>query len=165
MAHDPVIALALWGLGLAGIVTAAVSLLVWPFPLEKMLPVLGGVVVLLGSYFAARTLRDGELSRATEMLGSDSLAVRLVGVHQLGQIGMYVPRFRKYTQLALCGFLADSSDARCDEASRTLASEVLDQLSGLEESTIKLLDVDVTDAFPALGTPGGASGSDAAPGS
>jgi hypothetical protein len=165
MAHDPVVALVLWGLGFVGILAAAISLLVWHFPLEKMLPVLGGGVVLLGSYFAARTLRDGELWRATEMLGSDSLAVRLVGVHQLGQIGTGVPRFRKHSQLALRGFLADPSEARRDEASRRLARKVLDQLSGLEESTIKPLDVDVTDAFPALGTPGGASGSGAAPGS
>lgn len=163
MAHDPVIALALWVLGLAGTVAVLVSLLPGSFSLKEALPVLGAVVVLLGSYFAARTLRDNELTRATEMLGSDSPAVQLVGIHQLGQIGMYVPKFRKDAQLAICAFLGDSLETGNDVASHRLARKVLSQLTGAKESTVETLDVEVTDVFPRLARSGETSGSGAAP--
>jgi hypothetical protein len=78
-AHDPVVALALWALALAGVAAIAGSAQWWHFELVKVLPVLGSVVVLLGSYFAARTLRDNEVAKATEMLGNSALAVRVAG--------------------------------------------------------------------------------------
>jgi hypothetical protein len=112
-----------------------------------MLPVLGGVVVLLGSYFAARTLRDNELSKATEMLGSSAPSVRIAGVHQLGIIGMNVPRFRQYAELTLRGFVQGDAEFE-DEASRRFALAVLRQLDGPGEAEVGVLAVNVTDAFP-----------------
>lgn len=50
-AHDPVVALALWGLAGAGVIGAVLSPILG-YSLADMLPVLGGVVVMLGSYFA-----------------------------------------------------------------------------------------------------------------
>ncbi len=164
MAHDPVVALALWALGISGVAAALVSLYIWPFPLVEMLPLLGGVVVLLGSYFAARTLRDNELAKATEMLGDDSLAVRIAGIHQLGLIGMSVPRFRTYAKFVLCGFLADSSDDE-NEGSRSLACEVLGQLRRLDDGAVVALSVELAHAFPAMAPSPEPCDSDAVPGS
>ena len=110
--HDPVIALALWALAAAGVVAIIGSACLWHFELVKMLPVLGSVVVLLGSYFAARTLRDGEVAKATEMLGSGAPAVRVAGIHQLGLIGMSVPSYKTHAPLALRGIVQCSTNAR-----------------------------------------------------
>jgi len=133
-------------LALAGVAAIAASAH-WRFELVKMLPVLGSVVVLLGSYFAARTLRDSEVAKATEMLGSSALAVRVAGIHQLGLIGMNVPRFRKHAQLALCGFV-ESSLAANDKNSVEFAKDVLKQLQPLSETEVAVLNVKVTKFFP-----------------
>lgn len=139
--HDPLIAVALWALGLAGAVAVGGSALWWHFELVKMLPVLGGVVVLLGSYFAARTLRDNEVTKATEMLGSDAPAVRIAGIHQLGLIGMNIPRFRTHAQLSLRSYVENSGDSH-DKQSVKFARDILAQLRPLDESEVAVLDVD-----------------------
>ncbi len=172
-AHDPVVALALWALALAGIVAIVGSACWWHFELVKMLPVLGSVVVLLGSYFAARTLRDSEVAKATEMLGNSALAVRVAGIHQLGLIGMNVPRFRKHAQLALCGFVESSSDQDVKdqehENSVEFAKDVLRQLQPLAEpeaeTEIAELEIEVRKFFPQANSEFAPCGSDAAPGS
>lgn len=161
-AHDPVVALALWALALAGIAAIVGSACRWHFELVKMLPVLGSVVVLLGSYFAARTLRDNEVAKATEMLGSSELPIRVAGVHQLGLIGMNVPRFRKYAQLTLCGFVETSSDPN-DKSSVEFAKDVLRQLQPLARSEIAVLDVEVGKFFPRTNPDLAPCGSDADP--
>lgn len=162
--HDPVIALALWALALAGVAAIAASACRWHFELVKMLPVLGSVVVLLGSYFAARTLRDNELAKATEMLSSSALAVRVAGIYQLGLIGMSVPRFREHVQLTLCGFVESSSDPK-SKNSVAFAEDVLRQLQPLAPAKIAALDVGVEKVFPQANPDFVSCGSDAAPGS
>ena len=159
--HDPVIALALWALAAAGVVAIIGSACLWHFELVKMLPVLGSVVVLLGSYFAARTLRDGEVAKATEMLGSGAPAVRVAGIHQLGLIGMSVPRFRKHAQLALCGFVEGSTDPS-DRNSAEFAKDVLKQLQPLARAEVAVLDIEVGEFFPQASADFEPCGSDAA---
>jgi hypothetical protein len=64
------------------------ALLSLPFDysLANMLPLLGGMIVVLGSYFAARTLRENELTQATLMLAGGNEAVRAAGVHRLATV-------------------------------------------------------------------------------
>ena len=136
----------------------------WHFELVKMLPVLGSVVVLLGSYFAARTLRDNELAKATEMLGDEALAVRIAGIHQLGSIGMSVPRFRKYAQLTLYAFVEETGESK-DVKARDFAKNVLEQLRQPKGAKVAALSVKVGDFFSEANPTSGTGGSGAAPGS
>lgn len=133
-AHDPVVALALWSLAVVGAIAAGLSSCLG-YSLADMLPVLGGVVVLLGSYFAARTLRDNELSQATQMLSSDREAVRLAGIYRLGTVAAGVPRFRTYVEIALMGLAEENPGAH----SKQYATDVLAELDKLKDRQVHTL--------------------------
>lgn len=138
-AHDPVVALALWSLVGAAAGGALLSL-PFNYSMADMLPVLGGVVFLLGSYFAARTLRDNEIVQATKMLEAETQAVRIAGVYRLGTVAAAVPRFRWYGMAALHGLVAEEEDG---QPARRLAEEVIDQLTALDKWEIGVLQVGV----------------------
>ena len=85
-AHDPPVARLLWGLIVVAAVGAVLSRPVG-YSVVDLLPPLGGVLVVLGSYFAARTLRENEVAQATQMLAGDNEAVRIAGVHRVRRRG------------------------------------------------------------------------------
>jgi hypothetical protein len=130
-AHDPVVAAVLWSLAAAALVAAVLSPILG-YSLADTVPVLGGVVVMLGSYFAARTLRDNELGQATQMLSSESEAVRLAGIYRLGLVGAGVPRFRVYVLTALSGVVAGDPGER----SKQFAADVFSELHDLDPEKI-----------------------------
>lgn len=131
-AHDPVVAAVLWSLAAVAAVASVLSLISGWYSLADMVPVLGGVIVMLGSYFAARTLRDNELGQATQMLSSDSEAVRLAGIYRLGLVGAGVPRFRPYVMTALWGVESGGPGER----SKRLADDVFEELKGFDPKKI-----------------------------
>jgi hypothetical protein len=124
-AHDPVVAAALWFIVGAAVVGAVFSAFSWPmdFGLADILPPLGGAIVLLGSYFAARTLRDNEIVQSTQMLQSEREAVRVAGVGRLWAVGKGVPRFREQIRDTLQAFASDPSAGKLatEHARRALA--------------------------------------------
>jgi hypothetical protein len=93
--QDPPVARILWVLIVAGGVGIAASPILH-YPISGMLPILGGLVVILGSYFAARTLRDNEMVHAIEMLDSDEESVQLMGIYTLGRVAKVAPMYRPF---------------------------------------------------------------------
>lgn len=131
-AHDPPVARLLWGLIVLALIGGFLSLR-FDYSLTDMLPLLGGVIVVLGSYFAARTLRENEVAQATLMLAGDNDAVRIAGVHRLGTVAAETPRFRPYAIVTLQAFAGeDANGAR----PRVLAEAVLKELGKLGEHRI-----------------------------
>lgn len=126
-AHDPVVARVLWLVAGAAVVGAICSAFSWPldFALADILAPLGGVIVLLGSYFAARTLRDNEIVQATQMLESEREAVRVAGVGRLWAVGKGVPRFRKQVRDTLEAFAGDQT---AGELAAQHAQDALDDI-------------------------------------
>lgn len=57
------------------------------YSLTDLLPPLGGLIVVLGSYFAARTLRENEVAQSTQMLAGGNEAVRIAGVKPERRLG------------------------------------------------------------------------------
>ena len=141
-AHDPPVARLLLGLIVAAVIGAVLS---WPFDysVADLLPPLGGVIVVLGSYFAARTLRENEVVQATQMLAGDNDAVRIAGVHRLGLVAGLAPYFRPYAKATLRAFVGEERNGL---GPRTLAEAVLEELEGLDERRVaKLRAVGSTD--------------------
>jgi len=58
-------------------------------------PILGGVLVAVGSYFTIKVTRDGQVTdrftRAIQQLGSDKLAIRLGAIYALERIALDAP--------------------------------------------------------------------------
>jgi len=98
-----------------------------------MLPPLGGLVVVLGAYFAARTLRENEVAQSTLMLAGENDAVRIAGVYQLGTVAAQTPRFRPYVEVTLRAFVGEGANRT---GPRTLAEVILKELSGLGKHQI-----------------------------
>jgi hypothetical protein len=122
-AHDPTVALILWSV-LFIATLGSILTIPFDFSVADMLPAFGGVIVLLGSYFAARTLGEGERDKATQMLASTSAAVRVAGVHRLGEVAKSVPRYRQYVRATLEAYGHEHPD---DEEASLLASSILEQ--------------------------------------
>lgn len=137
-AHDPPVARILWGLIGVAVVGALLSL-PFDYSLANLLPLLGGAIVVLGSYFAARTLRENEVTQATLMLGGANDAVRAAGVHRLATVAAETPRFRPYVTVALEAFAAEAANG---DRPRLLAVAVLAELDGLEKNQIVKLEID-----------------------
>lgn len=136
-AHDPPVARILWGLIAAAFLGALLSL-PFDYSLANLLPLLGGVILVLGSYFAARTLRENEVTQATQMLAGGNEAVRAAGVHRLASVAAETPRFRPYVTVALQAFVAEPANG---ERPRTLALTVLEELGTLEKHQMVRLDI------------------------
>ena len=100
--------------------------------ISDTLTVFGGILVLLGSYFAARTLRENEADRATAMLAADSVAVRVAGVDRLRSLAKETPRYRAYVQTTLAAYVDDrpASERGCQ-----LASSTLSELAGSDDAS------------------------------
>jgi hypothetical protein len=126
-AQDPTVAAALWAvLGAAALAAAAVPVLELS-SVKGMLPAFGGMIVLLGSYFAARTLSENERDKATQMPASECGAVRVAGLYRLGELATYIPLHREYVEAALVAYGAEPLEH--DECARKLASTLLAELS------------------------------------
>jgi hypothetical protein len=130
------------------------SLLTIPFDysLTEVLPAGGAVVVLLGSYFAARTLRDAEVSKALELLNGDTSSVRVAAVHRLAIIAMRTPKYRSNIELTLRALVASDPDPGIQDA-QGVAMLALEQLQPLEEDlmgklTLRLGNLSVDELFP-----------------
>lgn len=136
-AHDPPVARILWGLIAVAAVGALLSL-PFDYSLANLVPLLGGVIVILGSYFAARTLRENEVNQATLMLAGANEAVRAAGVHRLATVASETPRFRPYVTVALQAFAAETANG---DRPRKLATAVLEELSTLDKRQIVRLDL------------------------
>ena len=123
-AHDPPVALILWIVLFLSIIGSALTVgLEWG-SIPDALTVFGGVVVLLGSYFAARTLRENEADRATQMLASTSDAVRVAGVHRLRTLARETPLYLDYVRATLQACAHESPG----EPAGVLASAALKEL-------------------------------------
>jgi len=149
-AADPTVAAILWAVAFAGVVAACLTL-PFDYSLTEMLPAMGGVVVLLGSYFAARTLRDGEVAKALELLNGNTPAVRVAAVHRLAIIAMRTPKYRSNIVLTLRAFAAGSDSD--DEDARRIGLLALEQLEPLGEDSmgrmsLRLGDLSVEELFP-----------------
>lgn len=131
-AHDPLVALILWALIIAAVAGGLLSL--WcSYLLTELLPPFGGLIVVLGAYFAARTLRENEVAQSTLMLAGENDAVRIAGVHRLGTVAAQTPRFRPYVEVTLRAFAGDCANGA---RPRTLAEAILKELSGLKKNRI-----------------------------
>ena len=133
-AHDPPVARLLWGLIVVAAVGAVLSRPVGYSVVDLLPP--GGVLVVLGSYFAARTLRENEVAQATQMLAGDNEAVRIAGVHRLGTVAGLAPRYRPYAKTTLGAFVGED---RNGFGPRTFAEAILDELEGLDERRVAKL--------------------------
>lgn len=134
-AHDPPVARLLWALVGIAVVGSVLSLPL-DYSIADMLPPLGGLIVVLGSYFAARTLRENEVAQATLMLGGENDAVRIAGVHRLGTVAAETPRFRPYVAVTLGAFADEAANGT---RPRRLAEGILEELDQLGESQIATL--------------------------
>jgi hypothetical protein len=124
--------LILWGLIITAVVGGILSR--WcGYSLADMLPPLGGLVLVLGAYFAARTLRENEVAQSTLMLAGENDAVRIAGVYQLGTVAAQTPRFRPYVEVTLRAFADECANGARPKG---LAETVLKELSGLGEHQI-----------------------------
>jgi Zn-dependent protease with chaperone function len=126
-AHDPPVALILWVVFILAVAGAALTRVFDWGSIPDTLTVFGGILVLLGSYFAARTLRETEADRAAQMLASESAAVRAAGVHRLKRLANETPRYRGYVKAALTAYVDEHP---ASERGRTLASSTLEELQG-----------------------------------
>jgi hypothetical protein len=131
-ALDPTVAIALWGVGVAAVVAGATEWAIDGWPPNDVLPVFGGIIVLLGSYFAARTLSETERDRATQMLASEQPAVRVAGIYRLGEVATYHPRHREYVESALLAYSPPSDSD--DRYAHGLASALLAELRTAEQA-------------------------------
>lgn len=135
-AHDPPVARILWALIAAAFIGSVLS---WPFDysLADLLAPLGGVIVVLGSYFAARTLRENEVAQATQMLAGDNEAVRIAGVYRLAAVAGEAPRFRPFVTVTLRAFARENENG---PGARELAEAALEKLDGLGGERIAKLE-------------------------
>ncbi len=129
-ALDPTVLVALWGVAVAAVLAGAAGGLFDWWSVKDLLPVFGGIIVLLGSYFAARTLSETERDRATQMLASEQAAVRIAGVYRLGEVATYHPRHREYVESVLRTYLATE-----DQHARRLASALLAELAKPQQAS------------------------------
>jgi hypothetical protein len=121
-AHDPVVALILWVV-LFFAVGAGILTIPLDWSIADTLPVFGGIIVLLGSYFAARTLREIELDKATQMLASESRAVRAAGIHRLKTVFESTPRYRDYVETTFEAYVRKPPES--DDDGARLANSIL----------------------------------------
>lgn len=124
-ASDPTVARILWGLIVAGLLGALLSI-PCAYSIADLLPILGAVTVLLGSYFAARTLRENEVDRATIALDSTRPSVRVAGVYRLGRVAIDAPKYGEYVRIALHEVAAEDAGAQRVKRAAELALQDLD---------------------------------------
>jgi hypothetical protein len=135
-ANDPTVARILWALIFAALVAGALTIPT-DWSINDLLPLFGGAIVLLGSYFAARTLLDNEITQATQLLASPCSAVRVAGIYRLGKVADAAPHYRGYVRATLSAYISqDSGDevgtrrARAVLADLGLTEGALDDISG-----------------------------------
>ena len=119
-AQDPTVAGVLWIIVVAGLVAIGLAIRT-DFALKDGLPVLGGLLVLLTAYFAARTLRGNEFSQAVQMLATKASAVQVAGVLRLAELGRSARRDRETVPKILTTFERDEPNTPAGELARKIA--------------------------------------------
>jgi hypothetical protein len=125
-AHDPTVGLILWAVAILATAAAVVLGLWCAVSVIDTLTVFGGVLVLLASYFAARTLTETEADRATQMLASPSGAIRVAGIYRLHELMQHVPRYQDYVRKTLAAYLDEVNDQDPGYATATQIVAALD---------------------------------------
>lgn len=129
-ASDPTVASILWGLIVAALLGTLLSI-PCGYSIADMLPIFGAVTVILGSYFAARTLRENEVDRATNALDAARSSVRVAGICRLGIVAIDAPRYLEYVRRTLNAIVAEETN---EQQVKRAAESVLQDLNAVPPS-------------------------------